>query len=208
MKYEYCQREFARIFLQWRGPFLWGSVTENTHGGADRSAWVTSGSPLRLRDQQNSSFAWETSGSPPFAWATSGSLPSVLNYRPYIVFSSPMQKYEHPLRFTFFLFMASYWDLHTLVFFPVICWSYLRTEISVTLSSGNGFFTILLYFSLSCENTLLMLSCNCIESTKFIYVTVSILHLFSINIHSLYNLMDIFTKLNLKKTLENYMGCR
>ena len=36
-----------------------------------------------------------------------------------------------------FLFMADYRNLHTSDFFPVICWSYLRTEISVTLSIGN-----------------------------------------------------------------------
>ena len=34
-----------------------------------------------------------------------------------------------------FLFMAGYRNLHT--FLPVICWSYLRTEISVILFAGN-----------------------------------------------------------------------
>ena len=47
-------------------------------------------------------------------------------------------------------------------FFPVICWSYLRTEISVTQSIGNK------SYSLSCETTLLMLSCDRIEPAKFI----------------------------------------
>ena len=40
-----------------------------------------------------------------------------------------------------FLFVASYRNLHTSVFFPVICWSYLRTEISVTLSIGNKLYS-------------------------------------------------------------------
>ena len=112
---------------------------------------------LRLRDQRIS----------PFAWASSGSLPSVQNYRPQIVFSSPMRKYEHPLRITYFLFMAGYRNLHTSVF-PVICWSYLRTEIFVILSTSDK-----LHFSLSCETTLLILSCDRMESAKFIHGTPS-----------------------------------
>ena len=132
-------------------------------------AWLTSRSLPSLERQR---------GPLPFTWATSGSLPSVQNYRPYIVFSSPMQKYEHLLCFTYFLFMAGYWNLHTSIFFLVICWSYLWTEISVTLSIGNKLYSRHhLYFSLSCETTLLMLSCNHIESAKFIVATyASMLH--------------------------------
>ena len=48
-------------------------------------------------------------------------------------------------------------------FFSVICCSYLRTEISVILSTGNK-----LTFPFSCETILLMLSCDRIESAKFI----------------------------------------
>ena len=92
-----------------------------------------------LIDSQISHFAWETSRSLPFAWVTNGSLPSVQNYRPYTVFSSPMRKYEHPLCLTYFLFMAGYQGFSG--FFPLICWSYLRTEISVTLSIGNKLFS-------------------------------------------------------------------
>ena len=33
--------------------------------------------------------------------------------------------------------LVGYWNLHTSGFFLVICWSYLQTEISVTLSIGN-----------------------------------------------------------------------
>ena len=49
----------------------------------------------------------------------------------------------------FFYFMAGYRNLHTSVFFPVICWSYQWTEISVTLSIGNQLYSrhILLYYS-------------------------------------------------------------
>ena len=46
-------------------------------------------------------------------------------------------------------------------FFSVICWSYLWTEISVILSTSNT-----LHFPLSCETTLLILSCDHIESVS------------------------------------------
>ena len=55
-------------------------------------------------------------GADRFAYVTSRSLPSVQNYRPCIVFSGSMQKYEHPLRLTYFLFIAGYRNLHTSVF--------------------------------------------------------------------------------------------
>ena len=38
----------------------------------------------------------------------------------------------------------------------------------------NYILTIILYLSLSCETTLLMLSCDCIESAKFIPGTLSV----------------------------------
>ena len=50
-------------------------------------------------------------------------------------------------------------------FFLLICWSHLQMEISVTLSIGNKSYSSLSSFIFS---TLLMLSCYCIESTKFI----------------------------------------
>ena len=56
---------------------------ENTQGGADRSAW-----------------------------GTRSSLPSVQNYRPFIVFSSPMWIYEYPLHPRIFLLMGGYRNLH------------------------------------------------------------------------------------------------
>ena len=60
---------------------------------------------------------------------------------------------------TYFLFMGGYRNLHTSGFFPVI---YPRTKISVIISSA-------IIFSLPCETTLLMLSCDRIESAQFIH---------------------------------------
>ena len=82
------QSEFAHTFLLWLGPFLWSSATAVEHTRGSRQICLSDQhiSPLRLRDQ------WIS----PFAWATSGSLPSVQNYWHYIVFSSPMRKYEYP----------------------------------------------------------------------------------------------------------------
>ena len=109
-------RESSHIYFFGSGdPFckvVWRP--ENTHGGADRFAWVASGYPPSLKSQADPRpFAWTTSSSHPFAWATS----------------------RCP---TYFLFMAGYRNLYTSVFiFPVICWSYLQTEISDILSTGN-----------------------------------------------------------------------
>ena len=141
-------RESSHIyFFCGRGPLL-SSETAKEHT-----------QHVCLGDSLVSLFTWETSRSLPFTWATSRSLPSVQNYRPYIVFQVPWTRL-----FTsrIFLFMAGYQNLHTSAFFPVICWSYLRTEISVTLSIDNKL------YSLSFETTLLILSCDHIESAKFI----------------------------------------
>ena len=85
-------------------------------------------------------------GSLPLVWATSRSLPSVQNYRPYTVFLSPMRKYEHPLHITYFSVYGWLSGLTFFPFFPEIC---LRTEISVTLSTGNKLYSChhILYFS-------------------------------------------------------------
>ena len=68
--------------------------------------------------------------------------------------------------------MAGYRNLHTSVFSAN--WLILSAiEISVIQSTGNK-----LHFSISCETTLLMLSCDHIESVKLIHVAskASILH--------------------------------
>ena len=63
----------------------------------------------------------------------------------------------------YFLFVyGCYRNLHTFVFFLVICWSYLQTEISATPCIGNKL------YSLSNGTTFLVLSCDLIESATFI----------------------------------------
>ena len=125
---------------------------------SDMSQWVSS---FAWETNESLPFAWATSRPLPVAWTTSGSLLSVQNYRPYIVFSSSKRKYEHPLHLTYWLVIGTY----VLPFFPVICWAYLQTEISVTLSLGYKLYSSPSSFIFS---TLLMLSCDCIESSKFI----------------------------------------
>ena len=73
----------------------------------------------------------------------------------YCLFKSHVEVWTSSSPHVFFclwLFIGTY----IISFFSVICWSYLRTEISVTLSTGNK------SYSLSCETTFLMLSCDCI----------------------------------------------
>ena len=108
---------------------------------------------------------------------------TVQNHIPYIVFSSLMRKYEPASSPTNFLFMAGYRNLHTFGFFPVICRSYLQTEISVTLSIGNKLYSRhhLLFFSFL-WNHFLMLSCDRIESAQFIHDTLSLAKLVYYNI--------------------------
>ena len=119
---------------------------ENTHEELTGLLECPASLSLGLRDQQTSplrlSDYWISTFSPN-----------------YIVFSSPMRKYEHPFRLKYFSIRGWLSELTYFRFFAVICWSYLRTKISVTLSIGNKS-----YF-LSCETILLMLSCDRIEST-------------------------------------------
>ena len=129
-------------------------------------------------DQRVSPFVWETSGPLPFAWATSwplpfawasiGSLPGISTFSPklqtlYYLFKSHAEVWTSSSRHVFFclwLFIGTY----ILPFFPVICWSYQRTEISVALSISNK-----LYSSpFSIFSALLMLSCDRLETAKFI----------------------------------------
>ena len=84
--------------------------------------------------------------------------PSIQNYRPYIVFQLPRGNMNTPLRRRIFCFRQ-------------VIGTYI-----LPIFSGNlliTFLTIVLYFSLSCETTLLMLSCDRIESAKFIHGTPS-----------------------------------
>ena len=112
------------------------------------------------------------------------------NHRPYIVFQVP---WTCLVTYVFFLFMASYQNLHTSGFFPVICWSYLWTEISVILSTGNKLHSRPHHlFSLSCETTLLMLSCNHIDFAKFIHSTLLLAKLVYYNIIYIYIYIYIY----------------
>ena len=126
------QSEKVRIYISSVvGSFLRNCATAKGH---TRVSW-----PVCLSDQQVS----------PFAWVTSRSLPSVQNYRSYIVFSSPMREYEPPPSSpTYFLFIAGYRNLCTSVFFfgnllilsanLNICHSIQRQQMI--------FFAIILYF--------------------------------------------------------------
>ena len=117
------------------------------------------GLSLRLRDQRISPFAWATCGSLLFAWVTSGSLalawatsrslPSVQNYRPYIVFPVPHWYMNILIVHVFFCFWLVIETYILPSSFPIIGWSYLRTEISVTQSIGNKSYSRnhVLYFS-------------------------------------------------------------
>ena len=114
---------------------------------------------LCLRDQWTS----------PFVWLTTGSLRSVQNYRPYIVSQVPSGKMNILLASRIFCLCLVIGTCILPFFFPVICWSYLRTEISVTLSIGNKLYSSPSFFIIFFQwPTLLMLSCDRIESAKFI----------------------------------------
>ena len=65
---------------------------------------------------------------------------SVRNFRLYIVFQLPRRNMNLHLRphiFCLWLVIGT----HILLFFPVICWSYLGTEIYVMLSIGNRLYS-------------------------------------------------------------------
>ena len=147
-------RETSHICFFWRGPFLWSSTTDGEHTwGADRSSWVTSETLHSLER--------------PAEFSPSLERPADLCLQSKI--TDLILSFQVPCGTMNILFASRIFCLWLVIgtsyfrFFPVICWSYLRTEISVILSTGNK-----LHFSLSCETTLLMLSCDRIESAKFI----------------------------------------
>ena len=140
---------------------------ENTHREVDRSTWETG---------RFLSFAWETSGSSP-SFERSAGLCSLLERPSDFCLQSKITElilsFQVPCGNMKILFASrifcSWLVIGTYilpVFFPVICWSYLRMEISVILSISNKLYSrhYPLFFS---ETTLLMLSCDCTESAKF-----------------------------------------
>ena len=132
---------------------------ENTH---DMFSWVTSGCHPSLERPADIS---------PFARATIGSLPSFQNYRPYIVFSSPMRKYEYPLHLTLCMVIGTYifpfFVGNLLILFANgnICHSIHRKKL---YSTSSSFIFPFLW------PTLLMLSSDRIEPTKFNQDTLSL----------------------------------
>ena len=124
---------------------------ENTHGRADRFAWVTSRPP------------------PSLEWSSGLCFQSKI--QTLYCLSSPRNT---PLRLCIFLFMAGYRNLHTSVFFrsfvDLICE---RKYLPLYPQALNYILAIIVYFSLSCETTLL-LSGDRIESAKFIHGTLSL----------------------------------
>ena len=92
---------------------------ENTQ---DMFAWMTRRSLPSLESPADlfPSLKRPTQLSPSFERPAALS-PSLQNYRLYIVFSSPMWKYEYPLRLTYWLVIGTY----ILPFFPAICLFYL-----------------------------------------------------------------------------------
>ena len=106
---------------------------ENTDVGANRFAWMTSGSLL----QSKITDLILSCKSHAKIWTR--------------LHAHVFSVYGWLLELTYFM-----------LFFSVIFWSHLRTEISVILSTRNKLHSrhTLLFFSLSCETTLLMLSCD------------------------------------------------
>ena len=128
-----------------------------------------------LSDQRVSRFARETSRPFPFAWATSGSLPSVPNYRPYLLFLSSCG-YRNILFakvfFCLWLVIGTYILLFlSCNFFDLMCE---LKYLSFFPSPMNPILAIIFYISLSYETILLMLSCDRIESAKLIHGTLSL----------------------------------
>ena len=118
----FCGRDpFCEVV---RGP-------ENKHGELTGLLEWPAGLSLRLRDQRTTPL--RLSGK-----CISAFSPKLLTL--YCLFK-PHAKYEYPLRHVFFLFMASHQNFHTSVFFSVVCWSYLWTKITVTLSISNKLYS-------------------------------------------------------------------
>ena len=74
---------------------------------------------------------------------------------------------------THFPFMAGYRNLQTSVSSGYLLILSVNGKMSFYQQAINNILAILLYFSLSCKTTLLMLSCDSTESAKFIHGTPS-----------------------------------
>ena len=144
------------------GPFLWSSVTAGEHTReADRSARVTSGSLPPLERPEDLSPSLER----PVELCLQSKITD-------LVLSS-----QDPCGYMNILFTHVFFCLWLVIrtyilplFFPVIYWSYLRIEISVTLSIGNKLYSCryILYFSF-----LWKLLCWCYLATSLNLVSSS-----------------------------------
>ena len=114
---------------------------ENTHGKLTGRLEWPAGLYLRLRDQTTSLFHlsdhWISTFSP--------KLPAF-----YCLFKSHSEVWTFSLHHVFFCLWLVIGTFILPLFFPVICWSYLRMEISVSLSIGHKLFSRhhMLFFSL------------------------------------------------------------
>ena len=111
------QSEFEHIFLLWRGPFFWSSATAGEH---TRDSWQTC-----LSNPVGPSFEWLVNLSPSFErppdlWLLFKITDLILSFKSHVFFV-----YSWLSEHTFFRF----------------CWSYLRTEISVTLPIGKKLYS-------------------------------------------------------------------
>ena len=121
-------------------PFLWSSATAGEHTrGADRSTWATSGSLPSLERPADLS--------PSFDRPLDLYLQSKITD---LIFSLKSQT-EIWTSSSPHVFLCLWLVIRTYIlpFFLLICWSYLRTEISVTLSIGNKLYSRhhILFFS-------------------------------------------------------------
>ena len=117
---------------------------QNTHWEADRFLEITSGSPSQSKIKD-----------------------LILSFNSHVVIWTHL--FAHVIYVYGWLSELTYSR-----FSPVICWSYLRTEISVILYTFNKWYSSASSFIfLIPVKPLLMLSCDRIESAKFIHETLS-----------------------------------
>ena len=111
--------------------------SRNTVGESQHISFFCNGNPFcEVVRRQNTD-----QGEDMLPWVTRKSLPSVQNYRTYVVFSSPMREYETASSPTYFLFMTGYRNLHNSAFFPGNFFILSANEISITLSIGNKLYS-------------------------------------------------------------------
>ena len=131
-------RERSHISFFWGGdPFCEVvQLPENTHGELTGLPEWSAGLSLRLSHQRTSPFRLSDQQVSTFS-------PKLQTL--YCLFKSHGEVWTYSSPHV----LAGYRNLHTSGYFPVICWSYLGTEISVTLSIGDKLYSChhLFFFS-------------------------------------------------------------